>query len=337
MKLTFWVGLLASVLAAEGPRKPCAGAILHPARSADGKYRIEVGPAGMALVDRDIVWSEADGAGRRWSNHDLGLKRPYHGWFFIPRSGNGFLLLTPFPGNPFFSFYSLKAKRLLTFAVEDLLEPQEISQANPRWGRCVAEGPCSISDYRLAEDPKLSEDGWFVDFKAFATDRPIRFFLPLGRPVNESLEKELLALLPVKPGPPDAAAVAQWILDLDHPNVETRERASRSLREKADLALGPLENALIRPSSPEVKARVGEILDSLPPISRMSRNPALLSSLLFYPSEKVRSAATSALLRLISVPDLPPAPAELHAWVLRNASRLRWDEGRDAYLLVPEK
>ena len=335
---------LGAASAAEPARKPCGGAILNPAHSTNRKYRIEVGPPGMLRRDREIVWKETEAGGattvkHRWSNHDLNLKRPSHAWFFIPNTGNGFLLFCPYPGNSFFAFYGLKGKPLVTFAVQELLEPKEISQANSPWGRCVAEGPCSYADYRLAEDPELSEEGWFVDFKAIETGRRIRFFLPLGMPVTEAVEKELLSTLSLTPAQfkAESEVVAQWIRDLDQPDITKRDQASRSLRAKAVLAQDAMESARARPPSLEVQIRVTEILENLPPLGRILRNPELLSSLLFYPSEAVQSAARTALGRLISAPDLPAAPGELHAWIVRNGSRLRWDGKQGAYLLEPEK
>jgi hypothetical protein len=338
------LAILGAATAAEPLRKTCAGAILNPGMSANRKYKIEVGPAGMSLVDREIRWLEADADGsyhetHTWSNHDLVLSRPYHGYFFIPNTGKGFLLFTPYPDNPFVAFYNLKGKPLVTFAVKDLLEANEISQVNRPWGRCLAEGPCSFNDYRLAEEPKLSDDGCFVEFKTISTARRIRFFLPLGMPVTETLDKQLLSLLTrsaeeIKAG---VAATDSWIKDLDQEDIEKRNQASQMLRAKADLAIDSLEKTLAHPPSAEVRGRVAGILESLPPWCRILRDPGLLSSLLSYPSAEIQRAAQATLLRQIRADDLPRDPKELKAWVARNGDRLRWDADRAVYTLQPGK
>jgi hypothetical protein len=223
----------------------------------------------------------------------------------------------------------------VTFAVKDLLEADEISQVNRPWGRCLAEGPCSFNDYRLAEEPKLSDDGCFVEFKTLVTARRIRFFLPLGMPVTETLDRQLLSLLTRSPEELKAgeAAVASWIKDLDQEDIEKRNQASQMLRGKAATAIDALEQTLAHPPSAEVRARVAGILESLPPWCRILRDPGLLSSLLSYPSAEVQRAAQVTLLRQIRADDLPRDPKELQAWVARNGERLRWDANSGVYTL----
>jgi hypothetical protein len=222
----------------------------------------------------------------------------------------------------------------VTFGVKDLLEANEISQVNARWGRCLAEGPCSFSDYRLAEDPKLSEDGCFVEFRTIATARRVRFFLPLGLPVTEALDKQLLSLLTrsaeeLKAG---ESAVAKWISDLDQEDIEKRNQASQMLRAKAAESIDALEKTLARSPSAEVRARIAGILESLPPSCRILRDPGLLSSLLSYPSAEVQRAAQATLLRQIRAEELPRDPRELQAWVARNGDRLRWDADQGVFV-----
>jgi WD40 repeat protein len=67
--------------------------------------------------------------------------------------------------------------------------------------------------------------------------------------------------------PPEEKKIARWVRDLDSPEFATRERASEELAKLEGLAEPALRKALSGQPSPEMRRRIGQLLEQLTAIS----------------------------------------------------------------------
>lgn len=228
---------------------------------------------------------------------------------YVSPIGNGFLLATSIADR--IVFYAPAGEPVLSYARESLrIQGPERGAREGFYLRLLS------SEARTAEGGVLIYDpaGYLM--------------LSLGSPVDERLDRQIVALL----AGPDRADLGRRVERLDADDPATREEATRTLTLAGMLVRSDIEARAQDRSSPEAASRARRILEALGPwrtvdAASLDRDLVFLSGLLAHPAEAVVAAARARLAAI-----LPPAFDGSRAWVDAHASALRWDEGAGRYV-----
>ncbi len=124
-------------------------------------------------------------------------------------------------------------------------------------GLLVAVGAARADDKKAAPDAAAA----WTDLASPDEIKAARALLALSETPKETVAFLADHLKPVKA---DKSAIAQLVKDLDSDDVKVRDAASRELEYLGKYAKPELERYLEKPPSPEVKKRLGNVLDKVP-------------------------------------------------------------------------
>jgi hypothetical protein len=158
---------------------------------------------------------------------------------------------------------------------------------------------------------------------------------------------------PPSPKPPDAAAVARWIADLDNDAFETRERASRELEKILDPAVPALRKARDAGPPAETRRRIDQLLERVPGMDlRLVEMPAGVTVLelknlldryhkgMKNADPQARGKAVTSLGRLADCTDVVPdliavITGDKHEYVRRCAASALYRMGKRGAPALP--
>ena len=262
---------------------------------------------------------------------------------FVSPSGNGFLVT----GNSYAGKY-LNGKEpplFLFFAPEGkLLSERTLFQATEEDERKLGQCPhCKCHDvlYVFAEDPKLCEDGVFVELYPYQSIQNLYFFLPFGCAVSEriafeeALEAAEWSRLSSDDATREKEAIQALIDDLNSEALKIRTASSTALLAKGYLARTAINKAYYDSESGNVRARAKSIQSRLRPLGglpweEMSNDLQLLSRMLSYAEPQVVEAVSQRLQKI--VPPLKGLPAdEQAAWITKHRANLHWNVDAGQY------
>lgn len=191
------------------------------------------------------------------------------------------------------------------------------------------------------EDPCISSNGCFVEWRAFASARFLTVFLPWGIPVERrwnfevALAKAEWATLSPEEADRHTREIRSLLADLGADDAAVHTRAAEGLVGKGFLALDAVRTASVDSKSGNFLARAKAVEGRLRPLAgadweALAIDLGLLSGMLGFADEAVSRGARQILDRLLPMAK-DVEDGALAEWIRRERPHLKWNAEKRQY------